>query len=146
MLLWGTNSYFISIWVYDIYQLEVCYRNVSYPLMGLCEGIAIVLLGQINNRISWDVDILIQGACVSLIINLFEYIIVELFLSGALPVMWDYSNVSLKYNGIICLPFSLAWVGLSVIIADSVNYYLLDDVEVPYYKLFGKTILKFKSK
>lgn len=130
--------------------IEVCYRGYSYPLMGVCGGIAIVLLDKINNRISWDTDILIQGACGSLTITFFEYVIGELFLNRVLPVMWDYSNVFLNYKGIICLPFSLAWVGLSivaVVIADAINYYLLDDEEVvPYYKLFGKTILKFKSK
>lgn len=130
--------------------IEVCYRGYSYPLMGVCGGIAILLLDKINNRISWDTDILIQGACGSLIITFFEYVIGELFLNGVLPVMWDYSNVFLNYKGIICLPFSLIWVVLSiiaVIIADAINYYLLDDEEViPYYKLFGKTILKFKSK
>ena len=42
--------------------IEVCYRGYSYPLMGVCGGIAILLLDKINNRISWDTDILIQGA------------------------------------------------------------------------------------
>lgn len=95
-------------------------------------------------------DILLQGIIGSLIITFFEYVIGELFLNGVLPVMWDYSNVFLNYKGIICLPFSLVWVVLSivaVVIADAINYYLLDDEEVvPYYKLFGKTIFKFKSK
>ena len=130
--------------------IELIYRQYTFILMGVCGGIAIVLLDQINDKISWDTDILIQGACGSLIITFFEYVIGELFLNGVLPVMWDYSNVFLNYKGIICLPFSLIWVVLSiiaVIIADAINYYLLDDEEViPYYKLFGKTILKFKSK
>lgn len=130
--------------------LEVIYRGYSYPLMGFCGAVTILLLGQINNKISWDVDILLQGIIGSLIITFFEFVIGELFLNGVLPVMWDYSNVFLNYKGIICLPFSLAWVGLSivaVVIADVINYYLLDDEEVvPYYKLFGKTIFKFKSK
>lgn len=130
--------------------IELIYRQYTFILMGVCGGIAIVLLDQINNRISWDTDIMVQGACGSLIITFFEYVIGELFLNGVLPVMWDYSNVFLNYKGIICLPFSLIWVVLSivaVIIADAINYYLLDDEEVvPYYKLFGKTILKFKSK
>ncbi len=130
--------------------IEVLYRGYSFWEMGICGGIAILLLDKINNKISWDIDILIQGVCGSLIITFFEYIIGELFLNGVLPVMWDYSNVFLNYKGIICLPFSLAWVGLSivaVILADAINYYLLDDEEVvPYYKLFGKTIFKFKSK
>lgn len=130
--------------------LEVIYRGYSYPLMGLCGAITILLLDQINNKISWDVDILLQGVIGSLIITFFEFVIGELFLNGVLPVMWDYSNLFLNYKGIICLPFSLAWIGLSivaVVIADAINYYLLDDEEVvPYYKLFGKTIFKFKSK
>lgn len=129
--------------------IEVCYRGYSYPLMGVCGGIAIVLLDQINNKISWDVDILLQGVIGSLIITFFEFVIGNLFLKGYLPVMWDYSNLWMNYKGIICLPFSLAWIGLSivaVIIADAINYYMLGDVDVPYYKLFGKTILRFKAK
>ena len=130
--------------------IELIYRQYTFILMGVCGGIAIVLLDQINDKISWDTDILIQGACGSLIITFFEYVIGELFLNGVLPVMWDYSNVFLNYKGIICLPFSLIWVVLSVVavvVADAINYYLLDDEEVvPYYKLFGKTIFKFKSK
>lgn len=130
--------------------IELMYRQYTYVLMGVVGGIAVLLIDQINNRISWDIDILIQGTIGSLIITFFEYIIGKLSLAGVLPVMWDYSNVPLNYKGIICLPFSLAWIGLSivaVVIADAINYYLLDDEEVvPYYKLFGKTILKFKSK
>lgn len=130
--------------------IELMYRQYTYVLMGVVGGIAVLLIDQINNRISWDIDILIQGTIGSLIITFFEYAIGKLSLAGVLPVMWDYSNVPLNYKGIICLPFSLAWIGLSivaVVIADAINYYLLDDEEVvPYYKLFGKTILKFKSK
>lgn len=129
--------------------IEVCYRGYSYPLMGVCGGIAIVLLDQINNKVSWDVDILLQGVIGSLIITFFEFVIGNLFLKGYLPVMWDYSNLWMNYKGIICLPFSLAWIGLSivaVIIADAINYYMFGDEDVPYYKLFGKTILRFKVK
>lgn len=129
--------------------IEVLYRGYSYPLMGACGGIAIVLLDQINNKLSWDIDILIQGICGSLIITCFEWVIGELFLHGVLPVMWDYSAIWLNYKGIICLPFSLLWIGLSiiaVILADAINYYFLGDKDVPYYKLFGKTVLTFKPK
>ena len=129
--------------------IEVIYRGYSYPLMGLCGGIAIVLLDQINNKISWDVDILLQGICGSLIITFFEFAIGLLSLNNILPVMWDYSTVPLNYKGIICLPFSLIWILLSILailIADAINYYFFDDKEVPYYRLFGKVIFKFKDK
>lgn len=125
--------------------IEVCYRGYSYPLMGICGGIAVLLIDKINNKISWDTDILIQGACGSLIITFFEFVIGELFLNGVLPVMWDYSNVFLNYKGIICLPFSLIWVVLSivaVIIADAINYYLLDDEEGYCQVFFAKTSLQ----
>lgn len=129
--------------------LEVCWRGYSYPLMGLCGGIAFVLIDKINNEISWDIDILIQGAIGSAIITLMEFITGTLSLHGVVKQMWDYTNVPLNYKGIICLPFSFVWFLLSivaVILADCINYYFLNEDDVPYYKLFGKTILKFKSK
>ncbi len=129
--------------------IEVLFRGYSFPIMGVCGGLAILLIDQINNKISWDVDILLQGTIGSIIITFFEYVIGSLFLKGYLPVMWDYSNLWLNYKGIICVPFSLAWIGLSivaVIVADAINYYMLGDEDIPYYKLFGRTILKFKPK
>lgn len=129
--------------------IEVLYRGYSYPLMGACGGIAIVLIDRLNNKISWDMDILIQGICGSLIITGFEWIIGELFLRGVLPVMWDYSSIPLNYKGIICLPFSLLWIGLSiiaVILADAINYYFLGDEDIPYYRLFGKIMWRFQPK
>lgn len=117
--------------------------------MGLCGGIAFVLIDRINNEISWDIDILIQGLIGSLIITFMEFVIGNLSLLGIVETMWDYSNVPLNYKGIICLPFSFVWLLLSivaVILADCINYYILNEEEIPYYKLFGKTILKFKSK
>lgn len=130
--------------------IEVLFRGYSYPLMGLCGGTAFVLIDKINDKISWDIDILIQGLIGSAIITLFELIIGEISLRGYLPMMWDYSNLPFNYKGIICLPFSIAWIGISmiaVILADAINYYMLGENEqVPYYKLFGKTILKFKEK
>lgn len=129
--------------------IELCWRGYTYPLMGVCGGVAIVILDKINDKISWDIDILIQGAIGSLLITTFEFIIGTLFLRGILPKMWDYSNMPFNYNGIICLPFSLAWLCLSIMaimLADAINYYILGENEVPYYKLFGKTILRFKEK
>lgn len=129
--------------------LEVCWRGYSYPLMGLCGGIAFVLIDKINNEISWDIDILIQGTIGSAIITSMEFIIGTLSLHGVVKQMWNYTNVPLNYKGIICLPFSFVWFLLSivaVILADCINYYFLNEDDVPYYKLFGKTILKFKSK
>lgn len=60
-----------------------------------------------------------------------------------------YSNMPLNFDGVICLPFSLAWVVLSwvaVFVADAITYYAFEELPVPYYKLFGKVVLRFKKK
>lgn len=130
--------------------IGVLFRGYSFPLMGLCGGMAIVIPGKINNKLSWNTDILIQALIGSLLITLFELVIGELaFNTFIVPVMWDYSDVPLNFDGVICLPFSLAWAGLSLVavfIADAITYYVFEELPVPYYKLFGKVILRFKEK
>lgn len=131
-------------------SIEVTYRNISYPIMGICGGLAILLLDKINDNISWNVDLCLQGLCGSALITFFELIIGEIALNTSLlPVMWDYSNVPLNFDGVICLPFSIVWFFLSILaifLADAINYYVLDEPQVPYYNLFGKTVIKFKEK
>lgn len=128
--------------------IELIYRQKTYYLMILCGAIAVILLDKINDYISWDMDILLQGCIGSLIITGMEFIIGNLYLMGIVPKMWDYSNVWLNYKGIICLPFSLIWILLSIcaiLLADTINYYVFHELPVPYYKLFGKTIIRFKK-
>ena len=129
--------------------IEVCFRGFSYPLMGLCGGLSIVLLDKLNNHFSWDLDILLQGTIGSCIITLFELIIGLISYMGWLPIMWSYINIPLNFMGIICLPFSLIWILLSIIaifIADAINYYIFNEQPIPYYNLFGKTIIRFKER
>lgn len=136
---------------YCVYiAIEVTYRGFSYPLMGLCGGLALMIMDKINDYISWDVDIIIQGSIGSIIITFFELIIGEISLrTELLPIMWNYSNVPLNFDGVVCVPFSLIWVGLSIIgilIADAINYYIFGEPPIPYYKCFGRTILRFKER
>lgn len=129
--------------------IEVLFRGYSFPIMGICGGIAIVLLDKINNKISWDIDILIQGFLGSLLITFFELVIGEIAKHTSLPQMWDYSNIPLNFDGVICLPFTLIWLVLSIFaifIADAINYYVFEELPIPYYKLFGHTFLKFSKK
>lgn len=129
--------------------IETLWRGYSFRIMGLCGGLAIFILDKINDKISWDIDILLQGLLGSKLITLMELVIGELSLHNILPKMWDYSNVPLNYKGIICIPFSLLWILLSIfaiIVADTINYYFFDEKDVPYYRLFGKVILRFKEK
>lgn len=136
---------------YCVYiAIEVTYRGFSYPLMGLCGGLALMIMDKINDYISWDIDIIIQGSIGSIIITFFELIIGEISLhTDFLPIMWDYSNVLLNFDGVICLPFSLIWIGLSIIgilVADAINYYMLNIQPCPYYKCMGKVVLRFRER
>lgn len=128
--------------------IEQIYRCYTFVEMGICGGIAILILDKINDYISWDMDILLQGCIGSAIITGMEFIVGNLTLLGWLPKMWDYSNMWLNYKGIICVPFSLIWIALSIVailFADAINYYIFHELPVPYYKLFGKTIIRFKN-
>lgn len=130
-------------------SIEVVFRGYSHWLMGVCGGLAVVLLDKLNDYISWDMDILVQGSIGSLLITAFELIIGLISQAGFLPQMWDYSNMPLNFRGIICLPFSLIWIGLSIVaimVADAINYYCFEIQPVPYYKLFGKTIIRFPNR
>ena len=136
---------------YCVYiAIEVTYRGFSYPLMGLCGGLALMIMDKINDYISWDVDIIIQGSIGSIIITFFELIIGEISLhTDFLPIMWDYSNVLLNFDGVICLPFSLIWIGLSIIgilVADTINYYIINIQPYPYIYNKGKVVLKFRER
>lgn len=129
--------------------IEVLFRGFSYPLMGVVGGITLILLDKINNKISWETDLTIQALIGSAIVTLFELIIGLIALYTSLPQMWDYSNMPLNFMGVICLPFSIAWCLLSVIgifVADAINYYVYEELPIPYYKMFGCTILTFKEK
>ena len=146
IILKNTILFLIGFCVYI--TIEVLYRGFSYPLMGLCAGIAIVILDKINDLISWNVDVLWQCLFGALLITLMELIIGKMFLAGYLPVMWDYSSVPLNYQGIVCVPFSVVWMALSfvaIIVADAINYYVFKEKPVPYYKCFGKVIFRFKE-
>lgn len=136
---------------YCVYiAIEVTYRGFSYPLMGLCSGLALMIMDKINDYISWDIDVIIQGSIGSIIITFFELIIGEISLhTDFLPIMWDYSNVLLNFDGVICLPFSLIWIGLSIIgilVADTINYYIINIQPCPYYKCMGKVVLRFRER
>jgi len=131
--------------------IEVTARGYSFPIMGVCGGLAIVILDKINDEISWDIDLFLQGLCGSALITFFELVIGEFALhTNLIPKMWDYSNMILNYKGIICLPFTLLWMALSIVaifIADAINYYVFSATPLPYYKMLGgRVVLYFKEK
>lgn len=127
---------------YCVYiAIEVTYRGVSYPLMGIVSGIAMLLIDRLNDEISWDLDLILQASIFSAMITLLELCIGEFAnRTHLIPVMWDYTNLPLNFDGVICLPFSIIWIGLGIVtifVADAINYYVFEDTCVPYYNVFG---------
>ena len=131
--------------------IETCFRGYSFPLMGCCGGLCVVILDKINDHISWDVDLFWQALSGGLLVTIMELVIGTIAkYTSLLPVMWDYSNLPLNLDGIVCVPFFIAWLFLSVVaifVADSINYYVFEDTVVPHYLLFGgKIVIVFPKK
>lgn len=129
--------------------IETVFRGYSYPLMGVLGGLFLLIIDPINDRIGWDFDILLYGCIGSVIITTMELVVGETTKFLGLTQMWDYSNMPLNFDGVICVPFSALWVGMSIIgiiIADAINYYVFEDTEIPHYVLFGHLLFMFPIK
>lgn len=129
--------------------IETVFRGYSFWQMGICGGLAVVILDKINDRISWDTDTIVQCLCGALLITAMELVIGLCVKWAGLPPMWDYSNMPLNFCGVICLPFSVVWFFLSLVaiwLADAINYYVFGEEPRPYYKLFGRTVLLFPER
>ena len=120
------------------YSMEMLFRGYSHYSMVILGGICFIACGLLNELLSWDTSLLLQGLIGSGIITMLE------FLTGVLVNMilhlnvWDYSNMPLNVLGQICLPFSLLWVIIAIgaIILDDYIRYCFFDEEKPRYKLF----------
>lgn len=124
--------------------IEICFRGYSYYAMMLLSGALFIAIDNINDEyFPWDLDFIIQSLFGAGLITLSELIVGETVKITQSVPMWDYSNLPLNFDGVICVPFFLIWIVLSaiaIILSDSINYYLLQIGEVPHYKIFNKII------
>lgn len=130
--------------------IEQFYRQYTFFWSGVLGGLSIIVLDKFNNEISWELDLFWQALMGGAVITTMELItgLIAKY-TNILPVMWDYSRVPFNFKGIICLRFSIYWIllgSMAIFIADTFNYYLLDDKVVPHYTLFGKFKFSFKRK
>lgn len=118
--------------------IEILYRGHTHWTMGLVGGLCFVLVGLINEFMSWNIPLWLQGIIGASIITVLEFIS-GLILNVLLGLgIWDYSKMPFNLMGQICLPFSIAWVGLSIlalILDDYLRYWLFGE-EHPHYRLF----------
>ena len=120
--------------------IEVLWRKLmgSHPThwsMFILGGLCFVLVGWINEFLSWNTSIWKQCAIGTAIILTLEFIfgcVLNLWLG--LDV-WDYSNSPFNILGQVCLPFAVAWyflTALAIILDDWLRYWLFDE-EKPHY-------------
>ena len=144
------KTFFMFLVGYCTYMaMEMTFRSYTFVLMGIVGGISFILIDSINNKLSFNVDILIQCITGSSIITIFELIVGRCLQILHYPEMWNYLNMPLNYKGVICLPFSLLWCIVSlfaILLADSINYYIFHMNPRPYYKLFGKIIFQLPKR
>ena len=123
---------------FTYYNIELIYRGYSHISMFLLASFLFILIGLINEFLSWDTPLFIQSIIGAIIVTVLEFItgcIVNLWLGLN---VWDYSSEPLNVMGQICLPFTLIWIVLSciaIILDDYLRYYIFNE-EKPHYKVF----------
>lgn len=119
------------------YGIEVLWRGYSHWAMAVLGGLCFLLVGAINEVLSWDTPLWRQALYGAVIITALELeagILLNLVLGLDI---WDYSGLPCNFLGQICLPYFLLWLPLSLaaILLDDWLRYLLFGEERPRYKL-----------
>lgn len=103
------------------YAIEILFRGYSHWSMWILGGVCFVLIGKLDE---WQHHTqlwrqAVQGAVIVTVLEFLVRCIVNLWLGWN---VWDYSDMPLNLIGQICLPFSLAWVVLSVVAVKLENF------------------------
>lgn len=123
------------------YLIEILWRGYSHWTMIILGGLCFVAVGLINNVLSWNMVIELQALIGAVLITSLEFVvglIVNVELGWGI---WDYSNVPFNFLGQICLPFSLLWYILSIIIIftdDYIRYVFFNEKKPVYKSIFNR--------
>lgn len=117
--------------------VELLFRGYSHWTMAFLGGVCFLLIGGINNWIPWEMPLPLQcltGAAIVTGAELVAGLILNIWLGLGI---WDYSDLPYNFMGQICLRFTLAWVGMSLlaILLDDWLRYRLFGEEKPHYRL-----------
>lgn len=137
---------------YIYYFIECLYRGYSDISMFILAGLLAVFCIDIPNNIyGFDLDYTIQILISTILCTIGEGccgLIVNVWLRQN---VWDYSQlIGTFFFGQCNIFFVFAWALLIGLIGipycDAYNYYICKIGEKPYYKMFGRTIIKFKKR
>lgn len=118
--------------------LELAFRGYTHWSMVILGGICFVAVGMLNEVIPWEMPLVVQMLCGSLIITALEFAcgcVVNIWLGWD---VWDYSAEWGNLLGQICPKFSVIWYFVSfvaILLDDYLRYWLFDE-EMPHYKIF----------
>ena len=118
--------------------IEVLYRGHTHWTMFIVGGLCFVLIGLINETLSWETALWKQMLIGGTIITAVEFVtgcVVNLWLGWNI---WDYSQLPLNILGQICMPFYFVWVLLSLvgIVLDDMIRWKCFGEDKPRYKIF----------
>ena len=123
--------------------IEVIWRAIihstpTHYAMFIVGGIAFVVIGAINEYISWDMPLFLQCIIGTLFVYIIEFISGCVFNLWLNLNIWDYSNNAFNLLGQICPQFIPAWFMLSfaAILLDDYLRFILFGEDKPKYKLF----------
>lgn len=104
------------------YLIEILWRGYSHWTMIILGGLCFVAVGLINNILPWNMVIELQALIGAVLITSLEFIVGLIVNVNLGWDIWDYSNVPFNFLGQICLPFSLLWYMLSIIVIFTDDY------------------------
>lgn len=120
-------------------MIEVMYRGFTHWSMAIVGGLALVLVGLLNEcNCMRKVGLIPQMIIGALIITALEFVsgcIVNLWLGWN---VWDYSEVPFNVLGQICIPFTFFWFLLSgvAIVADDYIRFSWFHEALPHYHMW----------
>ena len=118
------------------YLIEILWRGYSHWTMIILGGLCFVAVGLINNILPWNMVIELQALIGAVLITSLEFVVGLIVNVNLGWDIWDYSNVPFNFLGQICLPFSLLWYMLSIIVIFTDDYirYIFFNEKKPVYK------------
>lgn len=118
------------------YLIEILWRGYSHIGMFVVGGICFILIGLINEYLSFKTPLWKQQLIAAFIVTGIEFI-AGLILNVWLRLnIWDYSNLPFNLLGQISLQYSILWFLLSlpaIVIDDWLRWWLFGE-EKPHYR------------